>query len=79
MGTSFRLSERFWSLARRLIPKPPKLHPLGGGRPRVPDRAALAAIMFVPRTGCQELWRILGDEADQAALSTGIGMTSVPS
>jgi hypothetical protein len=26
-----------------------------------------------------ELWRILGDEADQAALCTGIGMTSVPS
>jgi hypothetical protein len=28
---------------------------------------------------CRELWRILGDEADQAALCTGIGMTSVPS
>ena len=27
----------------------------------------------------KELWRILGDEADQAALCTGIGMTSVPS
>jgi hypothetical protein len=26
-----------------------------------------------------ELWRILGDEADQAALCAGIGMTSMPS
>jgi putative transposase len=65
MGTSFRLSERFWSLARRLIPKPPKLHPLGGGRPRVPDRAALAAIMFVLRTGCQ--WKAL----DATGLGSG--------
>jgi putative transposase len=31
------------------------------------------------RLRARELWRILGDEADQAALCTGIGMTSVPS
>src|SRR3712207_7483654 len=42
-SSSFGLSERFWSLARRLIPKPARVHPLGGGRPRVPDRRVLAA------------------------------------
>jgi putative transposase len=59
MGSSFRLSERFWSLARRLIPKPARVHPLGGGRPRVPDRRVLAAIFFVLRTGCQ--WKALDE------------------
>src|SRR4028118_325249 len=53
MGSSFRLSERFWSLARRLVPKPARAHPLGGGRPRVPDRRVLAAIFFVLRNGRQ--------------------------
>jgi putative transposase len=57
MNSSFQLSERFWSLARRLIPKPAKPHPFGGGRPRVPNRAVLAAIIFVLRTGCQ--WKAL--------------------
>src|SRR5919206_316311 len=65
MGSSFRLSERFWSLARRLIPKPARVHPLGGGRPRVPDRRVLAAIFFVLRTGCQ--WKAL----DATALGSG--------
>ena len=45
-----------------LLPKePPKPN---GGRPRVPDRAALAGIIFVLRTGCPwlapegtELWQ----------------------
>jgi hypothetical protein len=31
------------------------------------------------RSHPSELWRILGDEADQAALCAGIGMTSMPS
>src|SRR3712207_9528894 len=57
MDPSFGLSERFWSLAQRLIPKPAKAHPLGGGRPRVPDRRVLAAIFFVLPTGCQ--WKAL--------------------
>src|SRR5919107_2722324 len=65
MICSFQLSERFWSLARRLIPKPAKPHPFGGGRPRVPNRAVLAAIIFVLRTGCQ--WKAL----DATGLSSG--------
>src|SRR5918996_6319899 len=65
MNPSFQLSERFWSLARRLIPKPAKSHPFGGGRPRVPNRAVLAAIIFVLRTGCQ--WKAL----DATGLGSG--------
>jgi putative transposase len=65
MSSSFQLSERFWSLARRLIPKPAKPHPFGGGRPRVPNRAVLAAIIFVLRTGCQ--WKAL----DATGLGSG--------
>jgi len=65
MGSTFRLSERFWSLARRLVPKPARVHPLGGGRPRVPDRRVLAAIFFVLRTGCQ--WKAL----DATGLGSG--------
>jgi putative transposase len=65
MNSSFQLSERFWSLARRLIPKPAKPHPFGGGRPRVPNRAVLAAIIFVLRTGCQ--WKAL----DATGLGSG--------
>jgi putative transposase len=64
-ASSFGLSERFWSLARRLIPKPARVHPLGGGRPRVPDRRVLAAILFVLRTGCQ--WKAL----DATGLGSG--------
>ncbi len=39
-----------WEAIEPLLPKePPKPK---GGRPRVPDRAALAGIVFVLRTGC---------------------------
>src|SRR3954447_16689998 len=49
-----------------LLPKePPKPK---GGRPRVPDRAALAGIVFVLRTGCP--WRLLPKE-----LGCGSGTT----
>jgi hypothetical protein len=39
-----------------LLPPRPK-HPLGCHNPRVPDRAAMDAIFFVLRTGCQ--WNAL--------------------
>jgi transposase len=39
-----------------LLP-PPKPHPLGCHNPRVPDRSAMDAILFVLRTGCQ--WNAL--------------------
>ncbi len=44
------------------LPKPK------GGRPRIPDRAALAGIVFVVRTGCP--WRLLPKE-----LGCGSGTT----
>jgi len=44
-----------WEAIEPLLPnEPPKPK---GGRPRGPDRAALAGIVFVLRTGCP--WRLL--------------------
>lgn len=65
MAASFRLSDEFWSVAKPLIPKPTRRHPLGGGRPRVADRRVLEAILFVLRTGCQ--WKAL----DATGLGSG--------
>ena len=49
-----------------LLPKePPKPN---GGRPRVPDRAALAGIVFVLRTGCP--WRLLPQELGRSSGTT---------
>jgi transposase len=43
------VTDELWSAIEPLIPRePPKPK---GGRPRVPDRAALAGIIFVLRTG----------------------------
>ncbi len=55
-----------WEAIEPLLPKEspePK-----GGRPRVPDRAALGGIIFVLRTGCP--WRFLPRE-----LGCGSGVT----
>src|SRR5215211_264742 len=55
-----------WEAIESLLPKePPKPK---GGRPRVPDRAALGGIVFVLRTGCP--WRLLPQE-----LGCGSGVT----
>src|SRR3712207_4459648 len=55
-----------WEAIEPLLPEePPKPK---GGRPRVPDRAALGGIVFVLRTGCP--WRLLPKE-----LSGGSGTT----
>ncbi len=55
-----------WEAIEPLLPKePPKPK---GGRPRVPDRAALGGIIFVLRTGCP--WRLLPRE-----LGCGSGVT----
>lgn len=45
-----------WVEIERLLPPRPS-HPLGCHRPRVPDRDAMNAILFVLRTGCQ--WNAL--------------------
>lgn len=60
------VSDELWSVVGPLIPpEPPKPK---GGRPRVPDRAALAGIIFVLRTGIP--WEWLPKE-----LGCGSGMT----
>lgn len=48
----WRISDALWKQIEPLLP-PPKKHPLGCHRPRVPDRDAMNAILYVSRTGCQ--------------------------
>ena len=49
------VSDDLWEAIEPLLPtKPPKPR---GSRPRLPDRAALRAIIFVLRTGMP--WRLL--------------------
>jgi transposase len=52
----WRIPDEIWDRMAPLLPKG-KAHPLGCHRPRVPDRDALNAILFVLRTGCQ--WNAL--------------------
>jgi len=52
----FRMSDELWERMVPLLPAP-KAHPLGCHRPRVPDRAAMDAILLVLRTGMQ--WNAL--------------------
>ena len=60
------VSDDLWEAIEPLLPdEPPKPK---GGRPRVPDRAALGGIVFVLRTGCP--WRLLPKE-----LGCGSGAT----
>jgi transposase len=60
MNASALVSDDFWEAIEPLLPpEPPKCR---GGRPRIPDRAALAGIVFVLPTGCP--WRRLPKELD---------------
>lgn len=52
----WRLPDEIWGQMEPLLP-PRKPHPLGCHNPRVSDRAAMDAILFVLRTGCQ--WNAL--------------------
>jgi transposase len=52
----WRLPDELWAEMEPLLPPRPP-HPLGCHNPRVPDRAAMDAIFFVLRTGCQ--WNAL--------------------
>lgn len=52
----WRIPDTLWLQLEPLLP-PRKAHPLGCHNPRVPDRAAMNAILFVLRTGCQ--WNAL--------------------
>ena len=48
----WRLSDSLWNEIEPLLP-PRKPHPLECHNPRVPDKNAMEAILFVLRTGCQ--------------------------
>ncbi len=48
----WRLPDSLWIKMEPLLPKR-KAHPLGCHNPRVPDRNAMNAILYVLRTGCQ--------------------------
>lgn len=48
----WRIPDELWDQIVPLIP-PGKPHPLGCHNPRVADRSAMDAILFVLRTGCQ--------------------------
>lgn len=52
----WRMSDALWGRIEPLLPAP-KPHPLGCHRPRVPNRAAMDAILLVLRTGMQ--WNAL--------------------
>ena len=66
MNTSSLVPDALWEAIEPLLPhEPPKPK---GGRPRLSDRAALAGIVFVLRTGCP--WRLLPNE-----LGCGSGTT----
>ena len=54
---SWRIPDELWSLIQPLLPLHQVRHPLGCHRKRVDDRAAMNAIFFVLRTGCQ--WNAL--------------------
>jgi transposase len=55
-GDGWRLPDALWAQIEPLLPAR-RPHPLGCHNPRVPDRAAMTAILFVLRTGCQ--WNAL--------------------
>ncbi len=60
------VSDELWAIVEPLLPvQPPRPD---GGRPRVPDRACLAGILFILKTGCP--WEYLPRE-----MGAGSGMT----
>ena len=63
----WRIPDELWAQIQPLIPKG-KPHPLGCHNPRVDDRRAMDAILFVLRTGCQ--WEALS--------ATGIRSRNTP-
>ncbi len=61
------VTDELWAVVGSLLPpQPPKPK---GGRPRVPDRAALTGILFMLKTGVP--WEMLPQE-----MGCGSGMTS---
>jgi transposase len=62
------VSDELWELVEPLLPEPRRVKRGRTGRPRVPDRAALAGIVFVLKTGIS--WNDLPQE-----LGCGSGVT----
>src|SRR4051812_4989646 len=60
------IPDELWTVIQPLLPAP--LSKAKGGRPRVPDRAALTGIVFVHKTGVQ--WKMLPQE-----MGCGSGVT----
>ncbi len=56
-NNNWQISDELWEKMRPLIPEHKPHHPLGRHRKRVDNRAAMNAIFFVLRTGCQ--WNAL--------------------
>jgi putative transposase len=55
IGVGYQVPDRLWDRMGRLLPPPkPKKK---SGRPRMDDRQAMNAILYVLRTGCQ--WKML--------------------
>ena len=50
---AWRMPDEMWEWVQALLPEVGNTHPLGGGRKRGPERAAMDAIFFVLRTGAQ--------------------------
>ena len=48
----WRIPDALWKQMEPLLPKRKK-HRFGGHNPRIPDRNAMDAILYVSRTGCQ--------------------------
>ena len=70
--SSFQVSDALWEALAPLIPKRVNTHPLGGGRPRVPDRtcAKLRAAHRLPVEGVgrhEHLLRLHGPSAQEWA------------
>ena len=62
------VSDELWAVVARDPPRPKRRARRTGGRPRIPDRAALAGIIFVLKTGIP--WEYLPQE-----MGCGSGMT----
>lgn len=64
MADSLLLDDGFWAVLEPLLPKRP---PQKTGRPRVSDRAAFTAIVFVLLTGLP--WRMVPKEIGCSGVS----------
>ena len=62
----WRLPEALWARIEPLLPAR-QPHPVGCHRPRVDDRTAMDALLFVRRTGCQ--WNALHETQSCASRS----------